>query len=229
MPNKNGAAPSTDLELQMLTGEIKAAHAECSRHQQTAVDYAVKCGEMLLKAKELIEHGNSKKNPKAGWERYVERECGIPYRTAHRYFLIAKHRHLWATEEKSGTVESASVAEMGVVGLEVLIRKRLKLDELTRDHMFDPAESVLARELKAEKEIHDAMTRVTDRDRLLSQWWSLFEEIQVLYFGDQTGGRDVLETIRRNCDDFLNAPNDDEEDQAPITGGRSRASMVEAA
>ena len=77
---------------------------------------------ILLMAKGIIAHGNVK--GAKGWKRYVEEKCGIPYRTAAMYVRIAEHRDLWRNDK------SATMADLGVVGLGALVGARLKAEEL---------------------------------------------------------------------------------------------------
>jgi hypothetical protein len=44
-------------ELMNLASEIRAEHEQCIRSANQAVIHAMKCGDMLIKAKSKIDHG----------------------------------------------------------------------------------------------------------------------------------------------------------------------------
>ena len=79
----------------------------------------MKCGEVLNQIKLQIKHGGYK--GEEGWTKYVQKKCGIPYRTANRYCLIADRRDLWPEGENATVAHS-----LGVVKLEEHIKHQLK-------------------------------------------------------------------------------------------------------
>ena len=93
--------------LKALTFQARFLHKHTKGYAYKALYYAVECGEILNQIKPRIKHGGYK--GQGGWTKYVEEECGIPYRTANRYCLIADHKDLWPKNEYATVAHSYGV------------------------------------------------------------------------------------------------------------------------
>lgn len=71
----------TALGLEELSFAIMRENGCAIRTAKTAVDHAIRCGEMLIAAKAKVPHG--------GWESWVTTETEISLRTASRYMQSA--------------------------------------------------------------------------------------------------------------------------------------------
>jgi chromosome segregation ATPase len=67
--------------LGSLAAEIDLLHDEAERHATTAVVYAARCGEKLLKAKAAIGHGQ--------WLDWLAANCRVKERQARKYMTLA--------------------------------------------------------------------------------------------------------------------------------------------
>jgi len=101
--------------LDKLAENARDAHAAYEKSDREAKENAFHAGQVLLKARKRISHGNRPEG-KGKWGEFLK-QCAIPTRTAERYIRIAKHRDLWP--------KSATVAEMGIRALERHIQKQL--------------------------------------------------------------------------------------------------------
>ncbi len=72
------ASPSA---LMTTADEINAAHIEAEKHIKTAVANAIRCGELLLKAKAELPHGE--------WHGWIEENVKFSLRTAQGYMRLA--------------------------------------------------------------------------------------------------------------------------------------------
>ena len=68
--------------LDDLAERINEEHREVESVFKTAVDHALKVGELLLEAKEAAPHG--------GWLPWVEANCSFSKRTAQAYMRLAR-------------------------------------------------------------------------------------------------------------------------------------------
>ena len=72
----------TDLDLTALAGQIKHEHGQCENAARSAVQHAIRAGELLVDAKARCQHGT--------WKRWIEEHCGFSLRTAQLYMGIAR-------------------------------------------------------------------------------------------------------------------------------------------
>ena len=70
------------LALQELAQAIGREHQAAVSAARSAVEHAIKCGELLLKAKATVGHG--------GWLAWVETNCTFGQRTAQGYMRLAR-------------------------------------------------------------------------------------------------------------------------------------------
>ena len=66
-----------------LAIEANRVHKLCQDAQRAAAEYARECGELLLKAKSEVRHGD--------WESWINTHCVFSIRTARRYMAIASN------------------------------------------------------------------------------------------------------------------------------------------
>jgi hypothetical protein len=71
-------------EAAELIPAIQTEHRAVVDALEQGLDHAIKAGEHLAKAKELVGHGD--------WAGWVEKNCDFAYRTARSYLRLYKHR-----------------------------------------------------------------------------------------------------------------------------------------
>ena len=81
--------------LPELAARIRSEHEAVGRSARNALDHASACGQMLIEAKDQLEHGE--------WLPWLKAHCEIPPRTASHYMRLAKR-----------LPKSASVADLSV-------------------------------------------------------------------------------------------------------------------
>ena len=89
--------------LTSLAADIRTAHKEVARSSKLLAERAVDAGRLLAEAKA------SEDIPRGGWERWVEKVAGVPYRTAQHYIQL-----FVAVEDGSATLQD--IAEAGQKG-----------------------------------------------------------------------------------------------------------------
>lgn len=76
----------------MIRGEaINDAHRHARKFAESAIDYAIRCGQLLLEAKDKVKHGE--------WQQWVSGSCDFNGRQARRYMQAAKRS---STSELTG-------------------------------------------------------------------------------------------------------------------------------
>lgn len=80
----NKLAKRASEELVSLAVEIREEHEACEHDAQSAVERAIRCGEMLSEAKEKAGHGN--------WLPWLEANFPSSERTARGYMAMAANR-----------------------------------------------------------------------------------------------------------------------------------------
>jgi hypothetical protein len=75
---------ATTTELVTLAELINAEHRACEAAAVSAVEHAIRCGELLLEAKERSGHG--------GWLEWLRKNCEVSSRHAQRYMQLAKDK-----------------------------------------------------------------------------------------------------------------------------------------
>jgi hypothetical protein len=94
------------LTLDELAGEIRTAHADVCRLGLHVAERAVDAGRWLLEAKDPERPDPV---PQGGWKLWVEKEAGVPYRTAQHYIQLSV-----AISVGSATLQD--IAELGQIG-----------------------------------------------------------------------------------------------------------------
>lgn len=74
-----------DGKLPGLANKINEATTAAESHARSAMQYALIAGELLIKAKVLVPHGE--------WQQWVEANCTIAPRTASAYMRLATRLH----------------------------------------------------------------------------------------------------------------------------------------
>ena len=70
-------------ELDRLGGWVRVEFEQAERHWQTAVEHAIRCGRVLIAAKELCRHGE--------WAAWLEANFPASERSAQRYMQVARN------------------------------------------------------------------------------------------------------------------------------------------
>lgn len=70
-------------ELEKLAKEAQEHHKQVRLHLINALDHARQCGEILIRAKELVKHGQ--------WKRWLNRNFPASYETAADYMIVARY------------------------------------------------------------------------------------------------------------------------------------------
>ncbi|MCP3869431.1 MAG: DUF3102 domain-containing protein [Gammaproteobacteria bacterium] len=87
--------------LDQLAASITDHHLKAQEHAQSAIEHAFNVGSFLIQARILVPHGK--------WEEWVERNTGIPIRTARHYMKLADNKD--ALIAKSANVADLTVTE----------------------------------------------------------------------------------------------------------------------
>jgi hypothetical protein len=72
---------SNELQLATLAAEINTLHDSAQTAAMTAVQYAAKCGQKLIEAKEACQHGE--------WLPWLEANCRVARQQANKYMRLA--------------------------------------------------------------------------------------------------------------------------------------------
>jgi hypothetical protein len=72
--------------LESLAAKINAEHRACEAAAVSAVEHAIRCGELLIEAKERAGHG--------GWLKWLSKNCEVSSRHAQRYMQLAKDQRV---------------------------------------------------------------------------------------------------------------------------------------
>jgi hypothetical protein len=76
------APQQLEQPLVALAAEIEAEHAATQEAAQSALEHAVRCGELLIQAKAQVGHGD--------WLPWLEANCSFRPRTARAYMQLAR-------------------------------------------------------------------------------------------------------------------------------------------
>jgi hypothetical protein len=101
------------LSLADLAAHIRSEHeAVCQSARQT-LQHAIKAGELLLQAKQLVDHGR--------WSDWLAHHCDVSQRSAQAYMRLAKNRNVLAKAQSSAdlTIDEA---------LQVLVKPKPPVD-----------------------------------------------------------------------------------------------------
>ncbi|HSS63925.1 MAG TPA: DUF3102 domain-containing protein [Gammaproteobacteria bacterium] len=71
--------------LRRLAADISAEHDAARAAAEKAAGHAIRCGELLLQAKEKVPHGQ--------WLKWVDENCGLGTRMIQAYMRLAKYAH----------------------------------------------------------------------------------------------------------------------------------------
>ena len=84
-----------------LATQIKAEHAAVKEAARSALAHAMKCGDLLIKAKTRVRHGE--------WLDWLKNECNVSERISQHYMKLAKHRR--EVEAKSEMISDLTLSE----------------------------------------------------------------------------------------------------------------------
>lgn len=188
-----------DARLAPLAKKIKAEHKAIKRHSQCLVEHVMRIGK-LLEEVENIPHGNTKREAKAGKIKFIEEDCGVPYNTARRWLKYWKERDKWLNE-------STNLVDLTLTAIDAQINYFIWREQFFAKDEIDKAvisRKHFEREMRNDKEFHDAHKRLSDRDTILNEWYNLFYDI--CRYPDEEARQAVVETIHHQCDEYLNAP-----------------------
>jgi hypothetical protein len=90
---------ATTTELVTLAEQINAEHRACEAAAVSAVEHAIRCGELLIEAKERAAHG--------GWLKWLSKNCDVSSRHAQRYMQLAKDQ---------GAIDATRVSDLSLRG-----------------------------------------------------------------------------------------------------------------
>jgi len=80
--HKDSAMPLVRTDLSSAADQINKVHLLARSCAETAVEYAIECGRMLLAVKRELPHGQ--------FQSWIEEHCSFGYSTAHLYITAAK-------------------------------------------------------------------------------------------------------------------------------------------
>jgi hypothetical protein len=87
--------------LPVIEAEIRAEHEACNGAAQTSLEHAIRCGKLLIEAKDMLKHGQ--------WLPWLHDNCGLSERTAQRCMRLARN------------AKSATVADLGVAAADKML------------------------------------------------------------------------------------------------------------
>lgn len=90
---------SITIELTQLAAEINAEHLQCLQAIRASLDHALKVGQLLNAAKELVDHG--------GWLPWIEDNCEFSERTARAYMRVSRN---WPQLSKTATTADLTLS-----------------------------------------------------------------------------------------------------------------------
>jgi hypothetical protein len=110
-----------------LADEINAAHRACTADLMSGLNHARRCGQLLLKAKASVKHGE--------WLSWIQDNCQFSERTAQYYLRVVKNWEAIEKTEPAGSVLSFRKARqiakpVSVADVIELAREDLDIDEL---------------------------------------------------------------------------------------------------
>lgn len=134
--------------LSTWAADINAAHADAVKHATSAIDYAKKAGELLLRVKQKLPHGAF-----GGW---LEANCSVSERQAQRYMSAAQGKPVPVREiAKSDTVSD----------LPVVAPRPAKKPELT---IVAPVVEAIAEEPEDYTELDAALDQISGLQTMLA-------------------------------------------------------------
>lgn len=80
------ATSGTDLTPTELAGRINHHHRAATAAAQTAIEHAIRCGELLAEAKQQLPHG--------AFLQWLREHCEVKERQAQNYMRVARNREL---------------------------------------------------------------------------------------------------------------------------------------
>lgn len=88
-PERNDAVqqerkPSSSASLAEIAARIRLAHQAVATSLKCGIEYAITAGELLIKAKKQIPHGQ--------WLPWLDEHCGVTSRSAQGYMKLARNR-----------------------------------------------------------------------------------------------------------------------------------------
>ena len=86
-------------ELTQLATEINAEHIQCLQAMRYGLDHAVKVGELLNQAKEIVDHGD--------WLPWIADNCKFSERTARAYMRVNRN---WPEMSKTATTADLTLS-----------------------------------------------------------------------------------------------------------------------
>jgi hypothetical protein len=72
-----------ELSIETLANQINTAHRQAFGSAKKAMEYAAECGRLLIKAKELIPHGE--------WGRWLDANTEVGWRQSQKYMRLANN------------------------------------------------------------------------------------------------------------------------------------------
>ena len=76
---------TNELDLNTIATEINGEHAACFEAARATLAHAIRAGELLQQAKELLKHGE--------WAPWLAENCEFSARTARNYMRLAEHKN----------------------------------------------------------------------------------------------------------------------------------------
>lgn len=170
-----------------LAGDIRREHEQASEAFASAVEHAIRCGELLTDAKAQVGHG--------GWGAWLDEHFPASERTARGYMRLAANRQ--------------RVADLGQTSIRAALAE---LAESTTDggtsERLDDAERRIAANAAALEPVLDALREVRD-SRLYAATYHTFEEYCLARWGLHGAAAARLLTIPgRVTDTGLELPDD---------------------
>lgn len=105
-------------DLVTLAEEIRNEHQACLSTMRQGVEHALKVGELLVQARELVKHGE--------WEEWVRTNCNFTSRHAWNYMQIASRGTAWKPEIISEmTLSNALLSANSQINDEELRKKNI--------------------------------------------------------------------------------------------------------
>ena len=131
---------TNELDLNTIATEINGEHAACFEAARATLAHAIRAGELLQQAKELLKHGE--------WAPWLAENCEFSARTARNYMRLAEHKNELAKRQDNAiltvsgalallaehTPQAESKLDLGSMG--EFLTVGAALDQIQREKLY---------------------------------------------------------------------------------------------
>ena len=195
-----------------LAAEINLLHDEAERHATTAVVYAARCGDRLLKAKARVGHGQ--------WLDWLSANCRVKERQARKYMRLAQEMPELLDPNRQSTADLPGIEHaVALLGADDDVKAEVQA-------RLEAGETVSVREI--EKLKREAQAEKETRQQLAAKLQDVQRQNQILHDNLAAASEREQRTYRelRATEDNI-AALADEKSQAAIEQARQEAQAAQ--